>query len=105
MVLENEAMNDLRADCQHLMAKKNGLESEIEMFKGQIKTLHKENRTAGKESIQTIDRLQEVENGLRSQLQEWEMRYKRLQEQNRLLLEEKCELEEAENDSRLQAQR
>ena len=49
--------------------------------------------------------LQKSESGLQSELEEWEIRYKSLQEKNRLLLEEKCELEEAENDSRLQAQR
>ena len=41
----------------------------------------------------------------RLQLREWELKYEALHRDNLALMEEKCELEEAENDSRLHAQR
>merc|ERR1719158_334654 len=58
-----------------------------------------------KKICKKIVHLQNIENELRNQLDDWEKKYIELQEKNRILLEEKCEIEEAENDSRLQAQR
>ncbi len=52
-----------------------------------------------------MSRLERVECGLRNQLKEWERKYHELRGENQSLLEEKCELEEEENDSRLRAQR
>jgi hypothetical protein len=49
--------------------------------------------------------LEKLETFLRKQLRESELKYDSLRRENLLLLEEKCELEEAENDSRLNAQR
>lgn len=49
--------------------------------------------------------LEKLETFLRKQLREWELKYEALRRENLALVEEKCELEEAENDSRLTAQR
>jgi len=49
--------------------------------------------------------LEHLEVFLRKQLREWELKYEVLHRENQAILEEKCELEEAENDSRLNAQR
>ena len=52
-----------------------------------------------------IRELEKLETFLRKQLREWELKYEGLRMENLALVEEKCELEEAENDSRLNAQR
>jgi hypothetical protein len=52
-----------------------------------------------------IRELEKLESFLRKQLHEMELKYETLHTQNLALMEEKCELEEAENDSRLNAQR
>ena len=52
-----------------------------------------------------IRELEKLESFLRNQLHEMELKYENLHQQNLALVEEKCELEEAENDSRLNAQR
>ena len=52
-----------------------------------------------------IRELEKLETFLRKQLRESELKYETLRSENLALVEEKCELEEAENDSRLNAQR
>ena len=52
-----------------------------------------------------IRELEKLESFLRNQLHEMELKYENLHQENLALVEEKCELEEAENDSRLNAQR
>ena len=59
----------------------------------------------GSESNQKMTALERVEFSLRNQLKEWELKYETLNKEHQSLMEEKCELEEAENDSRLNAQR
>ena len=59
----------------------------------------------GSESNQKMTALERVEFSLRNQLKEWELKYETLNKEHQNLMEEKCELEEAENDSRLNAQR
>ena len=59
----------------------------------------------GSESNQKMTALERVEFSLRNQLKEWELKYETLNNEHQSLMEEKCELEEAENDSRLNAQR
>ena len=106
VLLDNENFQRLKGDYQHLAEQKRKLEMDIEISKEDNKILQAENNMAlEKEHLLKVVRLQEIEHELRNQLDEWEKSYKILQEKNRALLEEKCELEEAENDSRLQAQR
>jgi hypothetical protein len=106
VLLDNENFEKLKEDYQHLTEQKRKLELDIEISKEDNKILQAESSMAlEKENLRKIVRLQEIEHKLQNQLEEWEKSYKILQEKNRALLEEKCELEEAENDSRLQAQR
>ena len=91
----------LREDYQLLQEQKRNLELDIKSFKQDTES----NVAVGKENSKRIIKLQEIEYSLRSQLEELDTKYKALEEKNRILVEEKCELEEAENDSRLQAQR
>ena len=91
----------LREDYQLLQEQKRNLELDIKSFKQDTES----NVAVGKENSKQIIKLQEIECTLRNQLEEWDTKYKALKEKNRILVEEKCELEEAENDSRLQAQR
>lgn len=100
-----EELDDLREECRDLVTRKNSLEDEIEGFKSEIKTLKSKMEDASTGSDDKITRLEQVEYSLRNQLKEWEKKYRELHKQNQNLLEEKCELEEAENDSRLNAQR
>ena len=98
-----EELDDLKEECRTLVTRKNSLEDEIEGYKGEIKTLKK--RVENYQSDAKITQLERLEYSLRNQLKEWENKYNSLHQQNQMLLEEKCELEEAENDSRLNAQR
>ena len=91
----------LREDYQLLQEQKRNLELDIKSFKQDTET----NVAVGKENSKRIIKLQEIEHTLRNQLEELDTKYSALKEKNRILVEEKCELEEAENDSRLQAQR
>ena len=99
----SEELDDLREECRELVSRKNSLEFEIVGYKGEIKTLKK--KMEDYQSDQRIIQLERVEFSLRNQLMEWENKYQNLYAQNQMLLEEKCELEEADNDSRLNAQR
>jgi len=104
--LDNEKFEKLKEDYQYLTEQKRKLEMDIEISKEDNQILQAESSMAlEKENLRKIVRLQEIEHELRNQLEEWEKSYQILQEKNRSLLEDKCELEEAENDSRLQAQR
>ncbi len=94
---------DLRIECKQLVTRKHSLESELESYKGEIGVLRR--KLESYESSQKMTELERVEFSLRNQLKEWEKKYTELKSQNQALLEEKCELEEAENDSRLSAQR
>ena len=107
MILENENTGKIHEDYQSLKEQKRSLELYIESFKeDSITKVHNEKSNAlERENLRQIVRLQEIERELRSQLEEWEKKYSILHEKNRILSEERCELEEAENDSRLQAQR
>ena len=98
---ENINFMTLREDYQLLKEQKRNLELDVKSFKQDTES----NVAVGKENSQRIIKLQEIEHSLRSQLEELDTNYKALKEKNRILVEEKCELEEAENDSRLQAQR
>lgn len=101
-----EELDDLREECRDLVTRKNSLEDEIEGYKGEIRLLQSrvvEDEDGG--SNNRIVQLERLEFSLRNQLKEWEEKYVSLQKSNALMLEEKCELEEAENDSRLNAQR
>lgn len=107
-----EELDDLREECRGLVVRKNSLEHEIESYKGEIKTLRSQLEETSSVDSPTgggggdkVAELEMVEFGLRNQLKEWERKYHELQRQNQALLEEKCELEEEENDSRLRAQR
>ena len=85
-----------------MVTRKHSLESELENYKGEISVLR---RKLEEGSSQKMTALERVEFSLRNQLKEWEKKYETLKKDHHLLLEEKCELEEAENDSRLEAQR
>ena len=98
---ENMNFMTLREDYQLLQEQKRNLELDIKSFKQDTET----NVAVGKENSKRIIKLQEIEHTLRNQLEELDTKYSALKEKNRILVEEKCELEEAENDSRLQAQR
>lgn len=98
-----EELDDLKEECRTLVTRKNSLEDEIEGYKGEIKSLKK--RVENYQSDVKITQLERLEYSLRNQLKEWENKYNSLHKHNQILLEEKCELEEAENDSRLNAQR
>ena len=98
-----EELDDLRGECRQLVSRKNCLEDEIEGYKGEIKTL--KTKVESYESDKKITELERIEYSLRNQLKEWEKKYNSIYEENQSLLEEKCELEEADNDSRVNAQR
>ena len=98
---ENMNFIALREDYQLLQEQKRNLELDIKSFKQDTES----NVAVGKENSKRIIKLQGIEYSLRSQLEELDTKYTALKEKNRILVEEKCELEEAENDSRLQAQR
>ena len=98
-------LDDLRIECKQLVTRKHSLESELENYKGEISTLRRKLEEGGFESDQKMTALERVEYSLRNQLKEWEKKYNGLKVEHQSLLEEKCELEEAENDSRLNAQR
>ena len=98
-------LDDLRIECKQLVTRKHSLESELEDYKGEISTLRRKLEEGGFESDQKMTALGRVEYSLRNQLKEWEKKYNHLKSEHQGLLEEKCELEEAENDSRLNAQR
>jgi hypothetical protein len=100
---DGEELDDLRVECKQLVTRKHSLEGELETYKGEITVLRR--KLEGSESLQKMTALERVEFSLRNQLKEWEKKYETLKNQNHSLLEEKCELEEAENDSRLNAQR
>ena len=103
-----EELDDLREECRDLVTRKNSLEDEIEGYKGEIRTLRAQaSKDSGVAVVEDkkIVQLERLEFSLRNQLKEWENKYHSLWTSNALLLEEKCELEEAENDSRLNAQR
>ena len=97
-------LDDLRIECKQLVTRKHSLESELENYKGEITNLRRK-LEEGFESDQKMTALERVEFSLRNQLKEWEKKYNSLKSDHQALLEEKCELEEAENDSRLNAQR
>ena len=106
VVLDNENYNKLREDFETLTIQKKRLEQDLESFKEDRKEWRSQkNVDLAEDNERKIVHLQNIENELKNQLDDWERKYVELQEKNRLLLEEKCEIEEAENDSRLQAQR
>merc|ERR1712020_550707 len=106
VLLDNKNYEKLRDDFDDLNKQKLRLEQDLEAFMVDKKEWDtKKNVEIEQENVQKIVYLQNVENELRNQLDDWEKKYIELQEKNRILLEEKCEIEEAENDSRLQAQR
>ena len=106
VVLDNENYNKLREDFETLTIQKKRLEQDLESFKEDRKEWRSQkNADLAEDNERKIVHLQNIENELKNQLDDWERKYVELQEKNRLLLEEKCEIEEAENDSRLQAQR
>ncbi len=96
-----DELDDLKEECRELVCRKNSLEDEIEAYKGEISTL----RQGVSVPSEKVAKLERLEFSLRNQLKEWEKKYRGLYQHNQALLEEKCELEEAENDSRLKAQR
>lgn len=102
-----EELDDLRIECKQLVTRKHSLESELETYKGEITVLRRqlEEDKSNAETSQKMTALERVEYSLRNQLKEWEKKYETLKKDHHALLEEKCELEEAENDSRLNAQR
>ena len=105
-VLDNENYDKLREDFETLTKQKKRLEQDLESFEEDRKEWRsKKNMDLAEDNERKIVQLQNIENELKNQLDDWEKKYVELQEKNRLLLEEKCEIEEAENDSRLQAQR
>ena len=93
----------MQVECKELVTRKHSLESELENYKGEITQLKQ--KLEGSESNQKMTALERVEFSLRNQLKEWELKYETLNKEHQSLMEEKCELEEAENDSRLNAQR
>ncbi|CAB4059475.1 MINDY3_4 [Lepeophtheirus salmonis] len=100
----SEELEDLKEECRDLVNRKKELEYELERYKEEIKTLKtKEDEECT--SDQKITELGRIEFSLRNQLGEWEKKYRSLYQQNQMLMEEKCEFEEADNDSRLNAQR
>ena len=106
VMLDNENYDKLREDFDNLTKQKIRLEQDLESFKEDKKEwVSKKDVDIQQDNMQKIMYLQNIENELRNQLDDWEKRYSELQEKNRILFEEKCEIEEAENDSRLQAQR
>ena len=106
VLLDDVNYEKLREDFNDLNKQKIRLEQDLEAFKEDKKEwASKKNVEIEQENVQKIVYLQNIENALRNQLDDWEKKYIELQEKNRILLEEKCEIEEAENDSRLQAQR
>lgn len=100
-----EELDDLRIECKQLVTRKHSLESELETYKGEITVLRRQLEEGEGETSQKMTALERVEYSLRNQLKEWEKKYENLKKDHQALLEEKCELEEAENDSRLNAQR
>ena len=106
VLLDDVNYEKLREEFNDLNKQKIRLEQDLEAFKEDKKEwASKKNVEIEQENVQKIVYLQNIENALRNQLDDWEKKYIELQEKNRILLEEKCEIEEAENDSRLQAQR
>ena len=106
VLLDNENYDKLREDFDDLTKQKIRLEQDLESFKEDKRDwVSQKSVDNEQENMQKIVHLQNIENELRNQLDDWEKKYIELQEKNRILLEEKCEIEEAENDSRLQAQR
>ena len=103
-IISGEELDDLRLECKQLVTRKHSLESELENYKGEI-TVLRQKLEQGVESNQKMSALEMVEFSLRNQLKEWEKKYEALKKNHHILLEEKCELEEQENDSRLNAQR
>ena len=94
----------MQIECKQLVTRKHSLESELENYKGEITQLRRK-LEEGFESNQKMTSLEKVEFSLRNQLKEWEKKFEHLKHKYHALQEEKCELEEAENDSRLHAQR
>ena len=106
VVLDNENYDKLKEDFETLTIQKKRLEQDLESFKEDKKEWRSQKYVdLAEDNERKIVHLQNIENELKNQLDDWERKYVELQEKNRLLLEEKCEIEEAENDSRLQAQR
>ena len=101
MSIDYESCEELEDRCAGLVSRKNSLEDEIEGYKGEIRSL----RSSTSSEAEKMTQLERLEFSLRNQLKEWEAKYEALHGRNEALLEEKCELEEAENDSRLNAQR
>lgn len=102
---QNNDLDDLRIECKALVTRKHSLESELENYKGEISVLRRKLEDQNGSSTQKMTALERVEFSLRNQLKEWEKKYETLKKDHQALLEEKCELEEQENDSRLEAQR